>query len=308
MAGMRIGLGGASALIAGVFCAGGFAVPAHSVDRGASVPDFSGFWARTSLGFESPATGHGPLANLNHRANGASNLSLLAGDDKDPILKPVAAEVVRKLAEWGRRNEAFPQPSNQCLPYPPPYIASNNQEVELIQLKDRVLILTMFDHQIRTVRLNARHPAKLTTSWYGDSVGHYEGGTLVIDTVGIKLGPYPMTDMMGTPFSKDLHVVERFRLVDAATAKVFAERGEAENGVVAGLNGDGVEIDPVHQDKGLQLTVTVEDPAMLNAPWSGTVTYRRPLLDWAESVCAENTHEYYANRDTTIPHADKPDF
>src|SRR5258708_143435 len=140
----------------------------------AAVPDFSGFWARTSLGFESPATGHGPLANLNHRANGASNLSLLAGDDKDPILKPAAAEVVRKLAEWGRRNEAFPQPSNQCLPYPPPYIASNNQEIQLIQLKDRVLILNMFDHQTRTVRLNAQHPAKLTPSWYGDSIGHYE--------------------------------------------------------------------------------------------------------------------------------------
>jgi hypothetical protein len=298
----------AGALIAGVFCATMLISAALPAPSNAAVPDFSGFWARTSLGFESPATGHGPLANLNHRANGASNLSLLAGDDKDPILKPEAAEVVRRLAEWGRRNEAFPQPSNQCLPYPPPYIASNNQEIQLIQQKDRVLILNMFDHQIRRVRLNAQHPAKLTPSWYGDSIGHYEGDTLVIDTIGIKLGPFPMTDMMGTPFSKQLHVVERFRLVDAATAKAFAERGEAENGVVAGLNGDGVEIDIAHQDKGLQLTVTVEDPGMLNAPWSGTVTYRRPLLDWAESVCAENTREYYANRDTTIPHADRPDF
>jgi len=283
-------------------------LPAKAAQTAAAIPDFSGFWARTSLGFENPATGHGPLANLNHRANGASNLSLLAGDDKDPILKPQAAEVVRRLAEWGRRDEAFPQPSNQCLPYPPPYIASNNQEIQLIQLKDRVLILNMFDHQIRYVRLNAQHPAKLTPSWYGDSIGHYEAGALVIDTVGIKPGPFPMTDMMGTPFSKQLHVVERFALVDAATAKKFAERGEAENGVVAGLNGDGVEIDTEHQDKGLQLTVTVEDPGMLNGSWSGTVTYRRPLLDWAESVCAENPREYYAGRDTAIPHADKPDF
>jgi hypothetical protein len=297
-----------NAFLTGIVGAIAMIPPALAASSNAVLPDFSGFWARTSLGFESPATGHGPLANLNHRANGASNLSLLAGDDKDPILKPEAAETVKRLAEWGRRNEAFPQPSNQCLPYPPPYIASNNQEIQLIQLKDRVLILTMFDHQIRTVRLNARHPAKLTPSWYGDSIGHYEGDTLVIDTIGIKQGPFPMTDMMGTPFSKQLHVVERFRLVDAATAKTFAERGEAENGVVAGLNGDGVEIDPMHQDKGLQLTVQVEDPGMLNASWSGTVTYRRPLLDWAESVCAENTQEYYANRETAIPRADKPDF
>jgi hypothetical protein len=273
-------------------------------------PDFSGPWARTSLGFEMPAVGHGPLGNRNHRANGASNLSLLAGDYTDPILKPEAADVVKKLAEWGVRNEAFPQPSNQCLPYPPPYISSNNQQIELLQEKDRVVILNMFDHQARHIRLNAQHPKDLKPSYYGDSVGHYEGGTLVIDTVGIKVGPFPMTDMMGTPYSAALHVVERFRLVDAATAKAFAERGERENGLVAGLNGDGVDIDPVsaHQDKGLQLTVTVEDPGMLNGPWSGTVTYRRPILGWAEAVCAENTREYYANRDTSIPHDDTPDF
>jgi hypothetical protein len=280
-----------------------------SVAPGAEpIPDFSGFWARTSLGFESPATGHGPLANLNKRPNGASNLSLLAGDYKDAILKPQAAQVVKDLAEWGKRNEAFPQPSNQCLPYPPPYLASNNQEIELLQEKDRVTILTMFDHQYRTVRLDAQHPANLKPSDYGDAVGHYEGDTLVVDTIGIKVGPFPMTDMMGTPYSPQLHVIEKFRLVDPATAKSFAERGEAENGLVAGVNGDGVEIDPMHQDKGLQLTVIVEDPGMLNAPWSGTVTYRRPLLDWAESVCAENTQEYYANRQTAIPHDDTPDF
>ena len=294
--------------IAFLLCACAVIARAHAASDFAPAPDFSGFWARTSLGFEKPAAGHGPLANHNLRPNGASNLSLLAGDYADPILKPQAAEVVKKLAEWGIRNEAFPQPSNQCLPYPPPYIASNNQEIELLQEKDRVLILNMFDHQVRRVRLNAPHPANLALSWYGDSVGHYEGDTLVVDTVGIKPGPYPMTDMMGTPFSPQLHVVERFRLIDAPTAKAFAERGEAENGVVAGVNGDGVEIDLADKGKGLQLTITVEDPGMLNGPWSGTVTYRRPLLDWSESVCAENTHEYYAGRETSIPHAEKPDF
>ena len=153
-------------LTAVLLCATMLASPALAAQTKGTMPDFSGFWARTSLGFESPATGHGPLANLNHRANGASNLSLLAGDDKDLILKPEAAEMVKKLAEWGRRNEAFPQPSNQCLPYPPPYIASNNQEIELLQLKDRILILNMFDHQIRRVRLNAQHPANLKPSWW----------------------------------------------------------------------------------------------------------------------------------------------
>jgi hypothetical protein len=295
-------------LLAALLCASAMISPTRAANNAPPVPDFSGFWARTSLGFEKPLSGHGPIENRNHRANGASNLSLLAGDYTDPILKPEAAEILKKLADWGIRNEAFPQPSNQCLPYPPPYIASNNQEIELLQEKDRVTILNMFDHQIRRVRLNAQHPANLTPSWYGDSIGHYEGDTLVIDTVGIKLGPYPMVDILGTPFSPALHVVERFRLVDATTAKEFAERGERENGLVAGINGDGVEIDLADKGKGLQLTIMVEDPGMLNGSWSGTVTYRRPALDWAESVCAENTREYYAGRDTAIPHADKPDF
>ncbi|HWN49066.1 MAG TPA: hypothetical protein VNO18_04435 [Xanthobacteraceae bacterium] len=43
-------------------------------------------------------------------------------------------------------------------------------------------------------------------------------------------------------------------------------------------------------------------------PWSATVTYRRALGEWPEFVCAENTHEYYAGKDTAVPRADKPDF
>ena len=273
-----------------------------------AIPDFSGNWARTSLGYEKPLSGPGPIENRNRRANGASNLSNLAGDYTDPRLKPEAAATLKRLSEWAQRNEAFPQPSNQCLPYPPPYIYSNNQEIQILQEKDRVTILNMFDHQFRHVRLNAQHPTKVTPSWYGDSIGHYEGDTLVIDTVGMKLGPYPMVDILGTPFSPALHVVERFRIVDAATARTFAERGERENGVVAGLNGDGVEIDPEKQDKGLQLTLTVEDPGVMSGAWSGTVTFRRPIDDWAESVCAENTREYYAGKDTAIPVAQRPDF
>ena len=273
-----------------------------------SVPDFSGLWARTSLGYEKPASGHGPIENRMRRPNGASNLSALMGDYSDPILKPAAAAVLKRLGEVSLTGVAFPQPSNQCLPYPPPYISSNNQEIELLQEKDRVVILNMFDHQVRHVRLNAQHPAHPALSWYGDSIGHYEGGTLVVDTVGIKPGPLPMVDIYGTPFSPALHVVERFRLVDGATAKAFADRGEAENGRVAGENGDGVEINLDDKGKGLQLEIRVEDPEMLNASWSGTVTYRRPVAEWAEMVCAENTHEYYAGKETSIPIASKPDF
>ena len=274
----------------------------------AAMPDFSGLWARTSLGYVRPSNGQGGVENRMHRDNGASNLGQLVGEYTDPLLTPRAAQVLKRLGEISIQGIAFPQPSNQCLPYPPPYIASNNQEIQLLQQNDRVTILTMFDHQFRHVRLNSRHPANITPGWYGDSVGHYEGDTLVVDTIGIKVTPLAMVDIYGTPFSEALHVVEKFHLVDNATAKAFADRGEAENGRVAGDNGDGVEMDPNDHGNGLQLEITVEDPQMFTRAWKGTVTYRRPVADWAEMVCAENTHEYYAGRDTAIPVAMRPDF
>jgi hypothetical protein len=72
--------------------------------------------------------------------------------------------------------------------------------------------------------LNQPHPAQVTPSWYGDSVGHHEGDTLVIDTVGIKVGRYSMVDWYGTPHTGALHVVERYRLLDSAAAKEGFER------------------------------------------------------------------------------------
>ena len=78
--------------------------------------------------------------------------------------------------------------------------------------------------------MNQPHPAQVTPSWYGDSVGHYEGDTLVIDTVGVKTDrPFAMVDMYGTPYTQALHVVERYRLLDYEAAKEGLERDAKEN-------------------------------------------------------------------------------
>jgi hypothetical protein len=50
--------------------------------------------------------------------------------------------------------------------------------------------------------LNQPHPVQVTPSWYGDSVGHYDGDELVIDTVGIKVGRFSMIDWFGAPYTK----------------------------------------------------------------------------------------------------------
>jgi hypothetical protein len=57
----------------------------------------------------------------------------------------------------------------------------------------------------------------------------------------------------------------------------------------------------------LQLRFTVEDEGAFTMPWSATITYGRPLVEWAAHVCAENT-QWFPGQEAAIPTADKPDF
>src|SRR5438132_8551408 len=129
--------------------------------------------------------------------------------------------------------------------------------MQMLQQTDKITFLYPTDHQGRGVRMNEPHPAKVTPSWYGDSVGHYEGDTLVIDTVGIKIGPFAMVDMYGTPFTEKLHVVERYRLVEYDLAKDAIERNRKENFEPPGYG--GAPYDPNYRGKVLQLRFTVQD-------------------------------------------------
>src|SRR5258708_25052684 len=167
---------------------------AHGGKQGtASIPDFSGVWTHSIPGFEPLASGPTALVNLSRRPNGTGNILKLTGDYTNPILKPEAAEVVKRHAELGLKGIGDPNPRNQCWPSGVPFVFTNGP-TQLLQQPDKVTILYGYDHQVRRVRLNRPHPAQVTPSWYGDSVGHYEGDTLVVDTVGIKLGRYSMID------------------------------------------------------------------------------------------------------------------
>jgi hypothetical protein len=162
------------------------------------------------------------------------------------------------------------------------------------------------DHEVRRVRMNEPHPARAMPSWYGDSVGHYEGDTLVIDTVGIKIGPYAMVDWYGTPYTEALHVVERYRLLDYDATIEAEKKGERENSRIEVSGSTGFSRDLAYKGKGLQLEFTVEDEGAFAMPWSATITYRRPSGEWTEVVCAENP--YGLRRKVTVPTAAEPDF
>jgi len=127
------------------------------------------------------------------------------------------------------------------------------------------------DHQVRHVYMNVPHSAAPKPSWYGESVGHYEGDTLVIDTIGMNAKT--VVDIYRTPHTEKLHVVERWRRID---------------------NGQGMEV-----------VFTVDDPDTFVKPWTAKRRYRRIDQDFIEKICAENNTNIF---DYHMPTAAKPDF
>ena len=275
-----------------------------------SVPDLSGIWSRPYFGVEPPLTGPGPVMAR------PGNRGRIVGDYTNPILKPNAAEVVKKRGEFEVSGVAFPTPRNQCWPEGLPFIFTGTG-MQILQQAAKITIVYDHDHQVRHVHLHETHPAQVTPSWYGNSVGHWEGDTLVIDTVGINVGPFSMVDMFGTPHSSALHVIERYSLIEYRAAMEIQERTlktRPSFPETPPQGGDaGLHIDPDYKGKGLQIELTVEDEGVFTTPWSATVTYRRGVnwrgsQEWPETVCAENRHEYYGAKDTAVPQAEKPDF
>jgi len=287
-----------------------------------STPDFSGVWTKPYLGWELPLSGPGPVTNKVRRRQAfdidgrpwpaataplVNTASQLIGDHSNPILKPTAAQEVKTRGE----NELHGMPNasarNQCWPEGVPAVF-RDMTIQLLQQPDRITILYDYDHEVRRVRMNQQHPAQVTPTWYGDSVGHYDGDALVIDTVGIKIGPFTMADNLGTPQSPAMHVIERYRLVDYQAAREGQIRGLHENFFIGGGGDHGVPLDPNYRGKGLPLAFTVEDDGVFTTPWSALVTYRRALGAIPEVACAENLRGTYVGKDSAIPTASQRDF
>ena len=125
---------------------------------------------------------------------------------------------------------------------------------------------------MRHVYMDVPHSANPVPSWYGESVGHYEGDALVIDTIGQNTKT--VLDAYRAPHSDRLHVVERWRMVDE----------------------DG---------KTMEVPVTIEGPETFNQPWQGLRRYRRGQAQLGEQICAEGNFLLF---DYGVPVANKPDF
>jgi hypothetical protein len=286
-------------------CASAFAQTAAPV---ASIPDLSGKWGHNYFYLEPPSSGPGPVVSKLRTPNGALIGNPMVGDYTNPILSPYAVEVVKKNGEMEINGAALASPHNQCWPEPTPLILSVQADMQMIQRKNEIILLYgVVNHQVRHVRMNVPHSEHPTPTWQGESVGHYEANTLVIDTIGQKVGPLSMVDTYGTPFSAALHVIERYRLIDGTLARDLQRKHERTYfGTGSGplLN----EIDPDTMKPGLQVEITVDDPAAFTTQWSGLVTYRHLLGEWPEAICAENTRGSGSSWVGLVPEAEKPDF
>lgn len=137
-------------------------------------------------------------------------------------------------------HDAKDDPTSNCWFPGVPRIMQSPYPAQIVQSKDFLVILFEYMHMFRSIPLNGRpHPANMEPSFMGDSTGHWEGDTIVVDTVGLKDAPWTWLDTAGHQHSDALHVTERFR-----------------------RTADKVEYE-----------FTVDDPKMYSKPW----THARPL-------------------------------
>jgi hypothetical protein len=252
--------------------------PAH---HGGNHPDFSGMWTRgatVTTPFRAPESGPGPVLSV--VATGAKTNDDGAvyrqGDYRAPILQPWAAEVVRAHAQSEHEGKPVRSAKETCWPMGVPYILELNLRAQIIDDDKQIVFLYEQLMQQRLVRLNATHPANLKPSWYGDSVGHWEGDTLVVDTVGLDKRTW--VDGFGTPHTDKLHVVERYHLRNPDT---------------------------------LEVLFTVDDPGAFTTPWSAIATYRKDRSTsepYIEVVCAENNRNEATGGLYPMPVAETLDF
>ena len=154
------------ALISGAAISAFVGWPAQGADS--AHPDFAGFWGRNSFDPEAPDSGPGPLQNIKRLPNGTGDPQALVGDYHSPILRPEAAAIVKKQGDVSLSGDAFADPSNRCGAYSPPFTFAMQLGFQMLEAKDHITILYNQDDQVRRVRMNAKHPARVTPSAMGD--------------------------------------------------------------------------------------------------------------------------------------------
>ena len=198
-------------------------------------------------------------------------------DLSNPILQPWAIERMKKANDEVLAGKVPYITRERCWPAGVPgfTVYTRVQALYFYQEPTKVTLISELNQQPRHIYLNVPHSENPKPSWYGESVGRYEGDELVVDTIG--LNDRTFVDNYRTPHTEKLHVVERFKLIDGG--------------------------------KTLQAVVTVDDPGAFTMPWTAIQRWRRvsdrPIT---EMICAENNFSFFNYVVVPIPQADKADF
>jgi hypothetical protein len=108
-------------------------------------------------------------------------------------------------------HDAKDDPTSNCWLPGVPRIMQSPYPTQFVQTATHLAILFEYMHTFRDIPLNGRpHPANMEPAFMGDSTGHWEGDTVVVDTVGLKGPPWTWLDTAGHQHSDEMHVTERF--------------------------------------------------------------------------------------------------
>ena len=249
-----------AALIGSVTFAQKAPAPPTAADWAAlgKLPDFTGVWEAT-LGGGGGARGAGAAPAT---ARGAAPPAGRGGAAAGP--RGGAAAVPQLTPEYAAKRDALralareDNESANCLPPGMPGIMTQPYPMEFLLTPGKVTIVIEAYTQVRHIYTDGRKlPEDPDEKFFGTSIGHWEGDTLVVETVGFS----PLTQLAaGIPHSDSMKILERFRLSDPDT---------------------------------MSIETTITDPKALTAPYSSSRTLKRHR-NWtiAEYVCEENNHNF----------------
>jgi len=193
------------------------------------------------------------------------------GDISNPNLKQWVKDAMKRDNDEVLAGKYAYTARSSCAPGGVPgFMNFGAQPIYFVQTPKETLMLFQGDQQIRRIYMDAQHTRSPKSSWYGESVGRWEGDTLVTDTIGLNNKTF--LDTYRTPHSDKLHVTERWKMADHDT---------------------------------LDVVIRIEDPEAYNQPFSVMQRYRRVQQSYVEQVCAENNGHFFGER---IPTANKSDF
>jgi hypothetical protein len=281
-------------LFVGLLCTCAATVAAFAAAQTAQVPNFSSGdfpWVTKNGDYLPPSSGLGPLTVdkakartviIPNNTGAAVESQLRIADLNNPNLKPWVVDHLRKSNEEVLAGKLRYSARASCKPGGVPdflVYAGAFQPIYIFQMPDKIVMINQGNTEVRHIYLNVPHSANPKPSWYGESVGRYEGDELVVDTIGFNDKTF-VDESFNLPHTTQLHVVERYKLIDEGMT--------------------------------LQVTFTIEDPGAFNAPWSGIVRFRRTTSEdrLEEQPCADqNVGEVgFHSRLFDVPTATTPDF